>query len=262
MLTNKKSLNILTLITFTLATLSLAGCADTKQPNNWGPLTKEIKGSGFLGDLYPKMHKGHETESELVYRSPKIENKAAFAQYTKILLDPVQLYAGVGSKLPGTPKEQQEIIAKALYAQLYNQLSKDYEMVTQRGENTLHVQSAIIDGEASGGWVEALSYIPIPAGLPGAKLVLFQIKDKTTGKPPFVGEVTVEGKYTDAKTGEVLAAAIDRRVGVRHPIYGIFEKNTYNEWHDVDEAFRYWAEKLRYRYCQGRGGANCTAPKE
>ena len=261
-LVSKINSNKLTLVALYLGMFLLVGCAETKQPNSWGPMVKEVKGSGFLGDLYPKQHKGGEDESLLVYRNPKIENKTSFAQYTKILLDPVQLYSGAGSNLPSVTKEQQAIIAQALYAQLYNQLSKDYEMVTQAGPNTLHVQSAIVDGDASGGWVEAISYIPIPAGFPGVKIALFQIKDKTTGKPPFVGEVTVEGKYTDAQTEEVLAAVIDRRVGVRHPIYGIFEKNTYDKWHDVDEAFRYWAEKLRFRLCQRRGGTNCIAPKE
>ena len=254
--------NILILVTLSLLILSLVGCAETKQPNTWGPMVKEVKGSGFLGDLYPKQHKGSDDESLLVYRNPKIEDKVAFAKYTKILLEPVQLYAGAGSNLPSISEEQQATIAQAFYAQLYDQLSKDYEMVKERGTNTLHVQSAIVDGDASGGWVEAVSYIPIPVGVPGVKFVLFQIKDKSTGKPPFVGEVTAEGKYSDAQTDEVLAAVIDRRVGVRHPIYGIFEKNTYDEWHDVDEAFRYWAEKLRYRYCQRRGATNCIAPKE
>ena len=151
---------------------------------------------------------------------------------------------------------------KAFYAQLYDKLSKDYEMVTQPGPNTFHIQTAIVDGEESGGKLEGISYIPMPVGIPGLKLVLMQLKDKSTGKPPFVGEVTIEGKYTDAQTEEVLAAFIDRRVGVRHPLYGLFEKKTYDTWHDVDEAFRYWAEKLQYRFCYRRGGTNCVAPTE
>ena len=243
-----------------VASMWLAGCAETKQPWRSAPLGKEVAGSGFLGGLYPMQHEGEKGEALLVYRNPKIENMEVFAQYTKVLLEPVQLYAGPGSTLPEAPEEQRETLAKAFYAQLYDKLSQDYEMVTQRGPNTFHVYTAIVDAAESGGWTEGISYIPMPVGIPGLKMALMQIKDKSTGKPAFVGEVTIEGKYTDAQTEEVLAAVIDRRVGVRHPIYGLFQKKTYDTWHDVDEAFRYWAEKLRYRFCQRRGGTDCVEP--
>jgi len=249
-------------LTLALASVWLAGCAETKQPWRSAPMGKEVAGSGFLGGLYSKMSEGKEGESLLVYRNPKIENQASFAQYTKILLAPVQIYAGPGSKLPEVPQEQRETIAKAFYAQLYDKLSKDYEMVTQPGPNTFHMQVAIVDADESGGWTEGISYLPMPVGVPGVKLVLVQLKDKSTGKPPFAGEVTIEGKYMDAQTGEVLAATLDRRVGARKPIIGLFQKKTYDTWHDVDEAMRYWAEKVQYRFCQRRGGTDCVAPTE
>jgi hypothetical protein len=95
----------------------------------------------------------------------------------------------------------------------------------------------------------------------GVKAGLVLLKNASTGKPPFAGEITVEGKFNDAQTGEVIAAAVDRRVGARKPIIGIFQGATYDSWNDVDEAMRYWAERLRYRLCQRRDGANCVAPK-
>ena len=51
-------------------------------------------------------HEGEKGEALLVFRNPKIENKEVFAQYTKVLLEPVQLYAGPGSTLPEAPEEQ------------------------------------------------------------------------------------------------------------------------------------------------------------
>lgn len=250
-------------LTLAMACVCLNGCASTKQPHRDSPKGKEIARSGFLdADLYSRMHEGMGDEALFVYRNPKIEDKASFAQYTKVLLEPVRLYAGPGSKLQEASTEQRENIAKAFYAHLYDKLSKDYEMVTQPGPNTFHVQVAIVDAEESGGGLEAISYIPIPLGVPGVKIALFQLKDKSTGKPVLTGEVTVEGKYTDAQTGEVLAASIDRRVGVRHPIYGLFEAKTYDTWNDVDEAMRYWAERLRYRFCERRGVSNCVLPTE
>jgi hypothetical protein len=262
---NKRLINqcLSAVLILAMACVWLTGCSSTKQANRSAIAGKELKGSGFLdADLYSKMHEGTGEQFLLVYHNPKIENKLAFAKYTKIFLDPVRFYVGSSSKSSEVSKEQRVTIANAFYAQLYDKLSKDYEMVTQPGPNTFHIQVAIIDAEESGGNLEALSYIPIPVGVPGAKMALVQLDEVATGKPLFTGMVTVEGKYSDAQTGEVLAATIDRRVGQRHPIIGIFEKETYDTWHDVDEAMRYWAERLRYRFCERRGGTNCVVPKE
>lgn len=249
-------------LTLTVAIVWLAGCAETKQPWRSAPMGKEVGGSGFLGGLYPSMREGKEGEGFLVYHNPKIEDKVFVQQYTKILLDPVRLYAGPDSKLPEVPQEQRETIAKAFYAQIYDHVSKDYEMVTRPGPNTLHIQVAIVDAEESSGTLEGISYIPMPVGIPGLKMALMQLKDKSTGKPPFAGDVTIEAKFTDAQTGEVLGASIDRRVGARRPLVGLFEKGTYDTWHDVDEAMRFWAEKLQSRLCQRRDGTNCVAARE
>ncbi|MNQ28858.1 hypothetical protein D3C85_421550 [compost metagenome] len=52
-----------------------------------------------------------------------------------------------------------------------------------------------------------------------------QAASHTMGKPPFTGQVTIEGKLADAQSGEVIAAEIDRRVGARRPIIGLFESS-------------------------------------
>ncbi|MNR46593.1 hypothetical protein D3C85_1655870 [compost metagenome] len=85
---------------------------------------------------------------------------------------------------------------------------------------------------------------------------------QTTGKPPFTGQVTIEGKIDDARTGEVIAAEIDRRVGSRRPIIGLFESSTYDSWSDVNAAGLYWAERLRYRLCERRGASDCVQASE
>ena len=145
---------------------------------------------------------------------------------------------------------------------MHEQLSKDYQVVDKPGPNTLQVSVAIIDAEEADTSLKAASYIPIPLGLPGAKAAAMQAASHTTGKPPFTGQVTIEGKMADSQTGEVIAAEIDRRVGSRRPIIGLFESNTYDSWSDVTEAERYWAELLRYRLCERRQASNCVKASE
>ncbi len=117
---------------------------------------------------------------------------------------------------------------------------------------------ALVDAEAANTTAKAASYIPIPIGLPGAKAATVQAITHTTGKPPFTGQVTIEGKIADAQTGEVIGAEIDRRVGSRRPIVGLFESNTYDSWSDVNEAGRYWAERVQIQVPSALAGKELT----
>jgi hypothetical protein len=80
-----------------------------------------------------------------------------------------------------------------------------------------------------------------------------EIKTVFTGKPSFVGEATFEGKLTDAHTGELLGAAVDKRVG------GKTIKNM-DTWLDVKNAIDYWVEAFAYNACLRREGTDCKAP--
>ena len=83
------------------------------------------------------------------------------------------------------------------------------------------------------------------------------LNDFGTGKPLFVGEASIEGKIFDAKTGEILGASADRRVSKRH-----LDLDSFESWDHVHKTLAFWAEQVRYRLCQERGGSNCNPPKE
>lgn len=236
-----------------VAVLALAGCAATQQPR--GPLSSGVQESGFLAGLYPLMQEGEKGHSLRVYRNPKIDTLAA-STYDKILLDTVTIYFGPGSKLKDVPQGQLQNLATMFGAELGEELSKDYQLVNEPAPKTLRIQTALTDAQATNTTLHAISFVPIPVGVPGLKVVLLKSKELATGKPVFAGEVTAEVKMTDAQSGEVLFAAVDRRVGGR--LGGGWES-----WTDAEEAFRYWAEKIRYGLCkQLRHGTDCVAPKE
>jgi hypothetical protein len=208
------------------------------------------------------MKNGKDEEALRLYRNPKFASTASFAHYKKVLIDPVKLYAGPKSKLSEAPAADIAAIAQGFHKLLSDQLGKDYQVVDEAGPDTLQVSVALVDAEAANTTAKAASYIPIPIGLPGAKAATVQAITHTTGKPPFTGQVTIEGKIADAQTGEVIGAEIDRRVGSRRPIVGLFESNTYDSWSDVNEAGRYWAERVRFRLCERRGASDCAVAKE
>lgn len=230
-----------------LATIAVAlvGCASTQQPH-------DVQESGFLHDYYPLMKEGSEGKSLRVYFNPKVDSLTS-GDYNKIYLDKVTLFFGPDSEMNDAPREQLEMLANDFTGVLAQQLSKDYQIVQRPGPNTLRIQTAITDAQATSG-LKALSFVPW--GVPGLKFAIFKSNELATGKPVLSGDATVEIKMSDAQTSEVLFAAVDRRVGGR--LGGGWES-----WTDVENAFQYWAEKVRYGLCKRIGQqSDCPRPKE
>ena len=225
--------------------VGVSGCASTQE-------AKSVEKSGFLGD-YSMLREGKrstfsqgaENEALLVYRNPAADWK----KYKKIQLDPVTVWLGPESKMKDVPAEDRQRLANLLWSQLNEQLRKDYEMTNQLGPDVLRIQAAITEGESSNAVMDTVSSI-----VPQLKL-LSGVKSMATGVSAFTGSASVEGKMTDGQTGTLLAAVVDRRGGTKS-LSGVT-----NSWNDVEEAYRFWAEKTRYRLCQSRGGSNCVEPK-
>ena len=69
-------------------------------------------------------------------------------------------------------------------------------------------------------------------------------------------EATIEAKVTDGRTGQLLAAGIDRRVG------GNEIKATVDSWDDVNKIMELWSRFFRFRLCKLRGDRDCFHPEK
>ncbi|HSE60139.1 MAG TPA: DUF3313 domain-containing protein [Nitrospiraceae bacterium] len=228
--------------------LLLYGCPATKQ-------ARTVERLGFLKDLYPVMTEGNESagESLLIYKNPTVAQLPPHS-YTKILLDPVLIFRGPESKMRGISQAQAQLMADTFYALIYQELSKDYEMVDKPGPSTLRAQVAMTHLEESWPMLDVVSAVPAPTNARAAGSLL---KNLATGKPAFTGEAVIEAKVTDAETGEVLRAIVDRRVGAKR-----LDAESFNSWADVYESLRYWAENGRYQLCKARQpGTDCPKPR-
>ncbi|MFM8552241.1 MAG: DUF3313 domain-containing protein [Nitrospiraceae bacterium] len=222
----------------------LVGCSPTKQ-------ARSMEESGFLGTLYPLMHKGNDGEALLVYRNPKVLLLPR-GTYKKILLDPVQIW-NVGTTDAEKEKDLQQV-ANLLHRLLYKSLAKDFEMVASPGPNTLRIQAALTGAEKTNVALRTLSSMPAPMN---PFFLGSTIKTAFTGKPAFVGEISGEIKFLDSTSGEVLGASADRRVGKKR-----IDADSFDSWDDVNKAMEVWAETIRYRLCQQRGAPNCVKPED
>jgi hypothetical protein len=227
--------------------IAVGGCASTQE-------AKSVEKSGFLGD-YSLLKEGErstvsggsvENTALWVYENPA----ADWRKYKKIQLDPVTIWMSQkDSQLKDVTPEDRQRLAALLWSKLDEQLRKDYQMTSQAGPDVMRIQVAITEAGESSAVLDTITSV-----IPQTRL-LSGIKSLATGVSAFTGSASVEGKLTDTETGTILSEAVDRRGGTKS-LSGVT-----NSWNDVEEAYRFWAEKLRYRLCQWRGGMNCVEPK-
>jgi hypothetical protein len=221
-----------------LALVLSAGCAETRH-------AMSVDKSGFMGDeLYAKMTPGDESKLEAALRwinRDAIEK----VKLTKIILDPIVMYRQPEHLGGGNSNENTQMLLNYFYNKLYLGLSKHFEMVDKPGPETMRWQVALTDYEQS--WV-ALDMISTV--VPQLRVVA-ELKGLATDKPTFVGGVQGEVKVSDSQTGEVLVAAIDRRVGGKALRKGV------DNWADVKNAMDFWALQADYRACLVARRSDC-----
>jgi hypothetical protein len=201
-----------------------------------------VEGSGFLDD-YSILRKGQQGEAARVYRY----QWANWPVYHKILLDPVVVWLRYETK-EGVSRADVQKLANNFYSLLYTQLSKDFDMVTTPESSTLRIQIAITDVEKSKAALDTVTTV-VPVGR-----VISVGKEFVTGKPSFVGEVSIEFKVVSAASGKLLAAGIDRRVGGK-------TIKEIDSWTDANNAIEDWSKVIRYRLCKLQGGGTrCVEP--
>jgi len=231
------------LLAGTICIAALAGCAHSQQAGGYG----KAEPSGFLKD-YSKLHAAaNDTEATLVYHT---SDKAKFKSYTKVWLEPVQVWRGEKSDAKDMDKEDADFLSQFLWSRLDEELRKDYQMVQEPGHDVMRLRVGITE---SGKNIPVLDNLT--AAYPAA-YVLSKGKKYIGGTESFVGKASIEAEVTDSQTGEVLAAAVDRRGG------GKYFWKSLTRWGDVEEAYTYWAKKFAWRACTLRGDATCEMPKE
>lgn len=220
----------------------LTACAHSEHATGyWG----KAEPSGFLKD-YSKLHAAaNETDSTLVYLTL---DRAKFKSYTKVLVEPVQVWRGEKSDAKDLDKEDAHYLSQFLWSRLDEEFRKDYMMVQEPGPGVMRLRVGI---------TEAGKNIPVLDNLTApVSMVLSDGKKSFGGIQPFVGKATIESEATDSQTGELLAAAVDRRGG------GKYAWKSLHRWGDVEAAYTYWAKKFAWRACMMRVDFTCEPPEE
>jgi hypothetical protein len=202
--------------------LFLAGCMTLQ--------ARDVETSGFLSD-YSLLKAGGSDEALLVYHKPNLSLRA----YDKAILEPVTAWRSQDSQLGDVSDEDVQELLNLLRAEIEPVLRKHFQLVKQPGPGTLRFRFALTEAGESTVVLDLVStVVPVGRAISAAKMLL-------TGTHGFVGSASVEAELTDSQTGELLAAAVDRRVG------GKSLRGVTGSWSDVHDSFKVWGERLGTR---------------
>jgi Protein of unknown function (DUF3313) len=190
----------------------------------------------FLGEVCHELQPGARGEAGLRWVNPT----SAPTQYNKVILEVVGFFGTDVSKVP--PADQERLTALFQQA-LTDALATKYQVVDQPAPGTVQLQVVILDAEAATRGLRSVSMAIPQARLLGTGYYA------AAGTYPFVGGGQAAFKATDAVTGQVLGAGVDRRVGG-----GAIQTAAQWQWGDAENAIKAWSQQLAdgmYAYTSG-----------
>jgi uncharacterized protein DUF3313 len=226
--------------------LAVGGCSQTveskpavvQQQVESGETSAAV--SGFFGSDASLLQPGKEGQVAMVYVRPDVQ----WAQYTKIMIEPVEFWDNPDTKVSPT---DQHMLTAYFYTKLKETLQKNFTIVDQGGPGVLVLQVALINASTAVPGLRSVSVV-----IPQAR-ILNGLQSLATGSYAFVGTAEAEMKATDSTTGQFLAGAIDKRAG------GMALSTAAQwQWGDAENAMNYWSDKINGRLLelQGRSVAN------
>jgi uncharacterized protein DUF3313 len=225
--------------------LAVGGCSQTVESKP--AVVKQVEGgegsaaiSGFFGSDASLLQPGKEGQAAMVYIRPDVQ----WAQYTKIMIEPVEFWDNPDTKVSPT---DQHMLTAYFYTKLKETLQKNFTIVDQGGPGVLVLQVALINASTAVPGLRSVSVV-----IPQAR-ILNGLQSLATGSYAFVGSAEAEMKATDSTTGQFLAGAIDKRAG------GMALSTAAQwQWGDAENAMNYWSDKINGRLLelQGRSVAN------
>jgi hypothetical protein len=226
------------LLSVLVAGLLLAGCSQTAAPEPniiqraTGETAAAPAATGFLGNDYSMLTppaEGSDQKAMLRY----VNSSANWSSYNKIMIAPVTYWAGDDSKVSAA---DQQALCNFMYTVLVKDLGKNFTIVDQPGPGVIKVSAALTDATSATPGLRSISVI-----VPQAR-ALSAIKMAATGTYLFVGSAQGALKVNDSMSGQLLAAAVDERVG------GASIKNvTVFQWGDAENAMDYWGNLIDQR---------------
>ena len=182
-----------------------------------------------------------------------LNTNASCENYTKVIIDPVTLWAIPGdSALADLDLEDQKMLLALAWKSLEDIMNKGkFEVVNETGPGVMRVRAAITEATKSKVMVANVLAV-VPVVWIGAT-----VWGMGTGKWSFLGELSAELELLDAETEERLLAGVDKVVG---RLGGNIDPR--ERWGDVVDAFKVWRDRLGQRMESCRETGSFVMPED
>jgi hypothetical protein len=216
-------MNILKTITILLVSLSFllasAGLAVSGE-----------KYSGFIED-YPAFEADKDQKGAKIYR----KSGTALKAYTKIMIDPIEIWIADDSKYKGVNPDDLKAVADAFRAAIVEELEPDYPVVSKPGAGVLGLRLAITNVHVKKKKRGLLGYTPIG-------IVATAAKKAIKGQPVSLVNATIEVEMLDAGSNERIGVLIDS--GPHAPKD---KKEKLTSWEEIEAVLKFYAKRFRAR---------------
>jgi len=213
----------------------LVGCASTG--GGQGDGTMQAK-PGFLAGYYNKLEPGPKDGAKMRWLKPDVD----WAKYDKVMLDSVVFFFADASEYKGIEPNELKELADGFNRQFVEILKESYPIVADPGPDVLRIRFAITDLKQSSPVMSGITSV-IPVGL-----AVSVVKKGATDSWAGSGATSAEMMALDSLTNEVIAVAQDDETA------GFTER--FSEWGSAEDAFKYWAERVKIYLDQVHGVKN------
>jgi hypothetical protein len=230
-----KTMSLLSIASAAVLACGLAGCAATTQ----GKVALEqetpsgqqapTSASQFLGSDASLLQPGSEGQAAYIYITPNVQ----WSNYKKVLLKPVEFWDTPDSTVS---EDDQKMLTAYFYNSLKKELEKNFTVVDQPGPGVLTIHVAIINATTATPGLRSISVV-----VPQARILNYA-QSLGTGHAAFAGSAEAAFKITDSTSGQLLAEAVDKRVGGM-----ALSSAAQVHWGDAEAAMDYWAKRIAER---------------
>jgi hypothetical protein len=193
------------------------------------------KQTGFLGDYYKKLGPGPEGGVKERWVKPGVD----FSKYNKVMLDGVVFYFARDAEDKGIDPDQMKELSDAFNKELVNALKDKYPIVTEPGPDVVRIKIALTGIKQSRPVLSGVTTV-VPVGL-----AVSTIKRGTGGSWAGSGATSAEMMAIDTTNNEVIVVARDEQTAG-------FTKR-FSKYGSADEAFKFWAGRMRAFLDQAHG---------
>ena len=168
--------------------------------------------------------------------------------FDKVMIDPIIYFSPLEAPRSISPGDRQTLLNN-FHILMGRQLGKDFLLAIEPQRGTVRVQFALLPVTEEEVAMDTVAMVARQD--PEKQIVVDTLASPLTPS----ADLLVEALWTDAVTGQVLGATVDRHFG-----QGSFDGGSFKSWAEVNRYLEAYAVLIRYRLCRYRGGADCVAP--